>query len=250
MGEMIVLSERSKNDLIIVSKLFEDANPSQSYIPIMMVRDPLQTILSGYNYHAQGSETKWTDKDLLDGQAQIKRDSLPLIHCFVNPWNRSEYVIDDKTTMYAEYAKGFKHGYNDTKALAHGLFLEFIRFVNCEWPLILGNYQEIKQDQEKYKWFLFLRFEWFHSYNYSQSVRYFMRQLNVSNDALLDEMMHGDLEYIKAQKQNQTILHITKDRYDQNLQINLLLSYSERVCLYIKQMTAMLDSMWKYDAFI
>ena len=245
-SELIVLSEKSSNHLIILSKLL-DKNPNQSYIPIMMVREPLHTILSGYNYHAQGSETKWTDANLMDGQAQLKRDSLPLIHCFVNIFNRSEYVIDVASTMYREYAKGFENDYNDTNALQYGLYLEFTRFVNCEWPLHFGNYQEIKYNS-KYKWFLFLRFEWFHRYNYSQSVEYFMKQLNVSDDALMDDLLKGDLENVRAQK-NETILHITKDRYDEEKQINLLLTYSDSVCLYIKKMTLMLDGLWRYHSF-
>ena len=57
-----------------------------------------------------------------------------LFHTFLKQFNNSEYVIDQtQTTMYNEYNKGING--SNLKQLEYGLYLEFTRFVNCEWPL-------------------------------------------------------------------------------------------------------------------
>eukprot|EP01084_Bolivina_argentea_P146800 256950_1 len=101
-SEIIRISEKSSINLIIISKLLTNTN--NIYIPIMMVREPLMTILSGYNYHSQGSETKWTNVNLFSSSAQYKRGNVPLIYCFRDIFNASnEYVINTSSTMYFEY---------------------------------------------------------------------------------------------------------------------------------------------------
>ena len=50
--EIIQFRSKPINELIYISKVLERDN--KDYIIVMMVRSPLNTILSGYNYHAQG----------------------------------------------------------------------------------------------------------------------------------------------------------------------------------------------------
>ena len=51
-SNLIHLSTRPVMELIFISKLLDEYNID--YIPIMMIRSPLKTILSGYNYHGSG----------------------------------------------------------------------------------------------------------------------------------------------------------------------------------------------------
>ena len=81
--------------------------------------------------------------------------------------------------MYKEYSKGIINGSdNHIKQLQYGLYLEFTRFVNCEWPLHISFYNEIKNNRENiYKYSFFLRFEWFRDYDYPESIKYFLDEL-------------------------------------------------------------------------
>ena len=81
-SELLILRTIGVEYLIVTSKLL-DKNPRQSYLPIFMVRNPLYHILSGYNYHAKGQETGWTNKPL-NGKRPIHHTNVSLSWCFRN----------------------------------------------------------------------------------------------------------------------------------------------------------------------
>ena len=150
--------------------------------------------------------------------------------------------------MHKEYA--------DNDASHYGLYLEFTRFVNCEWPMHIALYNELKYN-DKYQWKLFLRFEWFHDYDYKQSIDYvFNKQLQLSQQTeLYNDLLKGDLDNVQQQalqkdgENSFKYQHITKDTYDKELQIKLLLTYDKRICNKIKEMTGIINDPWLYSKY-
>ena len=112
---------------------FENQNIKPFFV--LMLRPALSTIISGYNYHARGSERHWTDKEFTKSTSRL--------YCFRNVFNKSDgFVVNKNTSMYKEYKKSF----DDSKLrYIHGLYLEFIRFVNCEFPTTYMGIQIFKR---------------------------------------------------------------------------------------------------------
>ena len=223
-------------------EMFNEHRPSLDYVVIFMVRKPLNIVLSGYNYHAKGKETWWTDKSLNETHHRFKR---PLIECFQNAWNPEEYVIDRGSTMFKEYRRGYANNYSDHEALQHGLYLEFTRFVNCEYPMMIAMYREIKNN-DKYKWSLFLRFEWFHEYDYRESIAYLLEQIESldSEHQVLLSKIRQKLNALDPSVISKTTGHMTRGKYNPKLQIDLLMKYDERTCGMLRNMTLAMDGKW------
>ena len=74
--------------------VFREHRPLLDYVVIFMIRKPLNMVLSGYNYHAEGKERMWTDQTLWKTQT-VNHNDYPLMECFRNVWNPEEYVIND-----------------------------------------------------------------------------------------------------------------------------------------------------------
>ena len=91
--------------------VFKQKRPSLDYVVLFMVRKPLSTILSGYNYRSAGKEKEqWTDKRLSWTHPRFQR---PLRECFRSLWDPEEFVIGRDTTMFKEYGRGYAHHYAD-----------------------------------------------------------------------------------------------------------------------------------------
>ena len=117
---------------------------------------------------------------------------------------------------------------------------------------MFAMYEEIK----KYKRFLFLRFEWFHEYDYRQSVAYFIEQIAPKTKRTPDQIdrigrvMTEMNEVVIGPQCNDTVKtwgtcgHITRGKYDMELQIGLLMEYDERICVLLKNMTLVMDGKW------
>ena len=69
--------------------------------------------------------------------------------------------------------------------------------------------------------------------------------LNKTN--LLTDLLKFDLSKMSTKN----IQHITKDKFDKILEIDLLLKYGENndVCLKIKNITIQLDYKWEYSTY-
>ena len=154
--------------------------------------------------------------------------------------------------MYKEYKKGYEDEYKDHEALRYALYLEFTRFVNCEWDLQIAMYQEIKNNaDDRYKWFMFLRFEWFHEYDYKESIAHLLGQIGNSDsvhreplEKLKQKLNKLDPSSLCKREKSWECTHMTRGKYDAELQIDLLMKFDERICGTLKNMTLSMDGKW------
>ena len=209
----------------------------QRYLIMVMEREPLQTILSGYNYHAAGNERDWTDR------FPVKQKTK---EAFIDIFDKNKYLINMReTTMYKEYYKGYKNNYENKTELKYGLYLEFTRYANTEWYKHISNYEYLKNNDNNIP-FIIARFEWFHDYDYRQSIIYILNEMGFNgNSNLFSGLLSGDLS---ISKQIRNSKHVTSGKYNKSLQIDLLLNY-KNVCKYIKNMTIKLDYKWRYNLY-
>eukprot|EP01084_Bolivina_argentea_P207867 354575_1 len=243
--ELIIWKERKWKNLNAICKVLSMVNDGSKFVALMMVREPLFTILSGFNYHAQGNEI-WPKRNMTQKTLHPRGYGKPLYHCFKDVFNDSKYAINYiETTMYNEYKKGFNNNYANDEALQYGLYLEFTRFVNCEWNIHYSNYIGIKKHV---KYFLFVRFNWFSEYNAKKSTVYVLKQLGIDNKVLLSKML-DTLEYYQHEAIVNKTRHSTVGSFNKTHQIHLLLNYNQNVCLHIKKMNILLDFEWKYTQY-
>lgn len=232
------ITDTDPSSIIAGVHALHSKRPVHDYVVIMMVRKPLDVILSGYNYHASGKEREWTSMPFL-----LK--DYPLFYCFRDVWNPHEHVLSNTTTMYREYQKGYVDNYRDHDALQKGLYFEFTRFMNCQWPIHLEMYQEIKHNKHhQYRWPLFLRFEWFAEYDYAESIRYLLDQIGepMHRHRILSQI--NPLDKCSSGIKNGACNHMSRGKFDKQLQIKLLMDYDERICPLLKNMTLSMDGKW------
>ena len=151
---------------LIVSKPIID-----EYLILVMLRSPVEHILSGYNYHAYGHEA--------DMWRLLKQNYFA--QCMINVFDETDIIIKHNTSMYDEYAFSYSDWNNHT-LLIYGLYLEFTRYYNCVWKQRIDRlYQSLKLNENKVN-FIIIRFEWFHdgkNYKYRDSMRYLLMQMGI-----------------------------------------------------------------------
>lgn len=223
-----------------LKKVISNFNQNKKrYLIMVMEREPLQVILSGYNYHAAGNEKMWTDR--FPVKNRVKKQ-------FIDIFDKNKYLINmDNTTMYKEYYKGYKNNYQNKTALKYGLYLEFTRFVNDQYYKHISNYIYLKKNEHNLP-FIIARFEWFHNYNYVKSIIYILNEMGYNGKTnLFSGLLSGDLSTSIAKKIKNS-KHVTTGKYDKELQTDLLLN-NENVCNFIKNMTISLDYKWRYGRY-
>eukprot|EP01083_Nonionella_stella_P140491 430930_1 len=237
-----------------VTTFFQTFPRSHAHLILFSVRHPLQTILSGYNYHATFGNEPWISQ--MNHKPPGAYDK-PLKFCFKDIFeeNKNVLLINETDSMYSAYtgSYSFKQSGVDSNrdiALQHGLYLELHRYANCEYPFTYKVYSYFKKAMEKYN-VLFVRFEWFHDYNYIESIHYLLDAMQVDPDIYQykTNLLHRLVQLNGAVGAHNK--HSTKGKYDHALQTKLLLTSGKDklVCLYIKKMSLQLDYPWEYNMF-
>ena len=118
---------------------------------INIIRAPIDTILSGYNYHLFSDE-KWLKKPLLRllkaANAVIKyREArhLRLIDFKQTHLKCNALVYINKTNVSNDTVSNIYNNHN----MSFGLYLEYNRYFSCQYDAVYGTYKLINDLQNK-----------------------------------------------------------------------------------------------------
>eukprot|EP01084_Bolivina_argentea_P285737 490055_1 len=265
------------------TKIYKQYKKSLSNLIIFhFIREPLETIVSGFNYHRCCKCTAAIDpwictKPITVAQNPTPRIKIIEIHnitkinsmqqmytlekkyrtlnvteCYqLHYLNVSKSIIDNKQLHFnfaAQHHFGIADWYNVNET--NGLFLEFVRYFNCEWPdlyLMMKLFKIYFQNYYEFTMESFLESETFdknvqtminaNCYWYSNKSQ---QQLMIDRSRTLD--MNRNINIIND-------LHITRFKHNVTEQKIKLLLMDINVCLIIKQMTLLTGYEWKYLSF-
>eukprot|EP01083_Nonionella_stella_P095091 266890_1 len=232
------------------------------YVVINIVRDPVDTVLSAYNYHAKGAEI-WTRTPVVNisllpakyNNAESLRCSSEVFMHLVN-----EYQIANGHTYSVETL------YKKRLNLVQGIEFEYQRYVKCCFDEIYSSYDTIKGmmynarngiEINGLKWNDTLLHLWNFktedfAYNYNKSCEILLNKIGVLDDEDRREFMNrfqkfdiNSVENIKAAAKKK---HVTKGKFNKTEQIEILLGDINR-CVVLKKQTKLLDYQWTYDHF-
>lgn len=243
------------------------------------IRDPINTIISGFNYHLKCNED-WVHiipitksipltprcisnglnnlskinniNDMILYETKYRMKNMSKCYTLSNELN----MINIKNITYdLNYA--LKNGLNIMKWYnlnqINGLFWEFVRYFNCEYPefylmiklfdrYLRNNYYEFKMKS------------FFSSDTFDNNVNKMIEASQSECDIFRkNEKKHNQLfaalKKFDSNKYDKNNEHITRNSHNSTSQIMKLLSLDESVCLIIKQMTSETGFEWKYSNF-
>ncbi len=218
---------------------------------INIVRNPVDTVLSGYNYHLKSRE-KWLFNDINEQKKyyqkvllrQKKKNNIRYnaikLHC--------QYNIIQKLSKNLSVSENNIHSLYNNLTLDKGLYFEYSRFINCEFNLdILESYQTIKYLKNKFKKyyhykFINMRLESF-SNDYNDSVIKFLDFIDIYDKNQRDLFKILINYNIKTNFKKRS--HITQNTYNRENQIKILLNDSS-ICKNFKNMSLLLNYDWEY----
>merc|ERR1712228_375847 len=223
-----------------------------------VIRDPIDMILSGFNYHLKANE-KWLHKPLLKElqhrqsvsryQSKGNFTTETALHLLCSAqiiFNLIE--SNDSTNHMVNYTIQQIYNALDTKS---GIYYEYKRFVKCNYDVDihdsylrikeLANYPNIGAAN--------MRLESFANH-YNESCRKLLNMMQINDKLdqikLLDAMSQSD----KSRAPNKPSInnHATDGTFDKQKQIEFLIEDRWR-CLHLKNMTLLLDYTWKYSKY-
>ena len=225
-------------------------NSQHHIVMLNIIRNPVDTVISAYNYHRKGSET-WTQIPLhLISRQRFKYQE------------RKENICSEKLFLNLTESMGIstnisiKELYSNILHESEGIRVEYLRYHNCCFQEIYSSYTRIKQllqykDQNYGKWhFANLRSEDFQQH-FEESCNSLMDKLGIiepaDRAALMRKFKKFDLNALSA-KQIERKQHITKGKFNKTKQIQLLLTDNHR-CSLLKEQTISLEYFWNYSQF-
>ena len=268
----------SPKDLITISlslsesqiNTFMSQHDTEKYkiVIINMIRAPIDTILSGYNYHLNPPKhelwlktplnemlnnannilafRKKRGKPLIDiPQVALHCQSLIMLEMFnsigLNTVNNT--FQDINLTIYNMY-----HQYN----LSIGLHLEYHRYLACEYNNIYNSYKRLKElssiDDSNIITKNFKLEDFMDTYKrYESEIRDIVETIGINDTMDMNELIdifRRDKIHKNPKKNN----HITSGKYDKQQQINIILSNTDR-CYTLRNLTMMLDYKWEYSQY-
>eukprot|EP01084_Bolivina_argentea_P138055 243141_1 len=205
------------------------------FIVLHYIRKPIDTILSGYNYHKICDEF-WTQETIVNMTYKI--NFCNAMHSIIKEMNMSWYINNSLQDVY------------NNNNISIGIQIEYNRYIECEFKDIDNVYHYIKDElipkyvDNKFVHLINIRLENF-GINYNETV-----------DTILDTV--GILDQVERNKLKNTIygfsinhnhnVHITKGTYDRKTQIHFLLKNKKR-CDILKTKTLSLDYNWEYNNY-
>ncbi len=226
---------------------------------INIVRNPIDSILSGYNYHLFADE-HWLQMSLLE----VVNSNRKIIQ-FKKEKSHMDYSYNLKKLCYGDIILKLVNSAKDinkTMSIQQiylaldihiGIYFEYERYIKCEYNYdIYPSYIGIKElKYHKYN-------EYIHGYNiklehfktdYSASCDHLLNLMGIQNKKdkhLLTqrlELSNSD-HRIRSQRE-----HFTDGTFNKTKQIEILLNHNINQCLYLKNITVLLDYQWKYSEY-
>lgn len=222
-------------------------------IIVNMIRCPIDTILSGYNYHLVESREKWLRQplnSLLENANNIlqyrQRKNLQIINHKQKNLKCNSLIIINKTNILNDTIANLYNKYNTS----FGLNLEYNRYLACEYDEIYGSYKLLNDLQQKKNKNIItknVKLEDFMSddtYNDNLKTMIF-DTLGITNE---NDILSLTKTLLREKIYNSNRTHTTSGKYDKQQQIHILLSNIHR-CNKLKEITILFDYQWKYQQY-
>lgn len=229
---------------------------------INMIRSPIDTILSGYNYHLNPPDHEtwlktplyemlnWADnilafrkrrgKQIIDTrQTKLKCQSLTMLKT-LNSTGITNTFEDVDFTIYNMY-----HQYN----LSIGLHLEYNRYFTCEYDDIYESYKKLNElssigDENIVAKNIELEKFMGSQKSYDIALRNILKTIGINHKNDMNHLMNK-LAKTKINRAPKTSNHVTDGKYNKTLQIKVLLSNIEH-CHKLRNKTRTLGYEWEY----
>lgn len=232
-GKMDTSHMMSRN----IFKTLKSHSNHQHLMILHIIRNPIDTILSGYNYHKRGDIGEhW----LFMTPSQLKRRTN---FC----WEMNDILYNLDQTLLNEKILNI---YN-TMNLSIGIEIEYYRYIKCVFDEIYQSYYLIEQSISKYE---------DNNYIHLKNIKMedLMSNFNQTGLSILDNLgiIHeidrnniiNLLQQFDIKQTNTNITHITQGSYDKVEQINVLLSNIDR-CQLLRNMTIKFNYHWIYNQY-
>eukprot|EP01083_Nonionella_stella_P271047 918146_1 len=213
-------------------KRAKNANQPPSHIVILnIIRHPLDTIISAYNYHVTGPEG-WTRVPLheittLEQKYQEEKESACTADLFMNLTRE----LGHSTNVSVETL------YRDVLSTSQGIYFEYLRYSHCCFPEIYSSYSRIIDLQNRnhdvfndYDYNLMhfdnLRSEGF-GFEFNKSCYHLMDKLGIIEEkdrkSLMEQLLEFDLSTYSKESLRKK-MHITKGKFNKEEQVRILLT--------------------------
>eukprot|EP01084_Bolivina_argentea_P197165 337912_1 len=211
---------------------------NKTYIILLnIIRSPVDTILSGYNYH-KVTEEGWV--------------SVPFKQNHKHP--RNYWIFIGKTmnkVLVNKYENlTLKHIYNEYN-MSIGLAIEYQRYIECEYSRIYGSYNMMEYNlKQKYKNYFGVHINVFRledvQTHFNETMETLLDALFIRIDADKKHLLNILQRFqINNNSHND---HVTQGTYNKQQQIYTLLSNEDR-CNILKEKTILLDYKWIYHEY-
>ena len=261
-GQWIQLSPNGMGPFINVKRHFNQYN---TYIIIHSVRDPLDTILSAYNYHKLISPEAEQRNHAFDNFEQLKEYRrthggiyTEQRYCYNYMFFEESSPLKLNESLYHKYSvqSVLKNEFN----LSMGLLYEYTRFFCYDAKDIVNTYKSLKelereiQDGQYQGVTVFqVSMEQFHN-NFNETALQTLDAMKILKRSDRKMLMNEFVKYNihdnhTMDKRNSLIRqHITHGHFDRDKQIKILLGDKDR-CINIKNMTYAINMEWKFNAY-
>ena len=220
---------------------FSRDRPSQHIMALHYLREPLSTILSGYNYH------KITDEPWII--ERLNRLTYRKVIC----WEMNN-IINDINTTWMNHSLQYIY---TTSNMSIGLFIEYQRYKICQHERTQGLYEylwKISSNRDlfknDYQHLKNMRLDDFET-NFNDTFGIILDTVGIFNDMDRKELLNRVQQHNVYRKRDDSYepnLHVTRGTYNRTIQIAILLS-DIGVCIDIKRMGIELDYFWEYENY-
>ena len=221
-----------------LTKTVNQIKPIRHTAIMHIFRNPMDTILSGYNYHKVCGEG-WASRD------KIKDSEL---HIFSNFKQKMK-------ELNANYSNMTLQNVLNTESMEIGIEIEYFRYLLCEHPLIQSSFEAVQHVSINFANDKFVHAS---TFRLEEFVQNFIETAGILMDVqgiFDEEQREGIMDKLQAQnlydnrndteKDPHAVKHQTRGSYDRKKQISALLS-NEMRCKSIKQMVESLNYEWIY----
>ena len=209
----------------------------QHVVLVHLIRHPLDTILSGYNYHKVTWE-KWTKTVIRT--LRRRSDLCEALDAKLAQMNAS--LLDDS----------LQHIYAAVP-LSLGLDIEYQRFMLCAFPHMLESYsfvenidRRIKPSESKYTHVRNLRLESFER-DFNATMQVILSMFGVLNARHRASLLNA-LQAFNVYEGHKAQRVVTSGSYDKQRQVAVLLADVQR-CAGVKRAAALLDYQWTWTDY-
>ena len=220
---------------------------------INIIRNPVDTIISAYNYHYQGLEG-WTQVSL----QQIAHRKFNFQEKKENTCT-SQLFTNLTASMGLSSNVSIQRLYKDILTTKMGINFEYLRYTHCCFDEIYSSYNRIN-DLLNFNHSIFDYWDTNNMHFHTFRVEQFAHEFDETCQSLMDKLgilgtkdrhnllkkLHKYDLHSMSSKRIRRSKHITKGKYDKKAQLKLLLTDVNQ-CDDLKHKTELLGYQWQFD---